>query len=144
MTTDQLWNPDQAKPLASPSENQRVYEIYQEEKLRRVGPGHPMGHGKGGTCSTCGDFRGDFARDWVQVAIKAGLRVPGEKARKPLREDETELERRVDAARTRIRHFERGDRQYDWVLIGIETTIADRNGMAYPGRAYQTQERLNI
>jgi hypothetical protein len=133
-----LWEPTRTSDRTSPGENRRVRELYLVEKARILGRVHSPGH----KCRKCGDFRGDLARDWVKVAEKAGLRVPGAEARRPLREGETEEERRVDAARTRIRQLEAGLDQMEWVLVGIEATIADRLGFAYPAGAYQTQGTL--
>jgi hypothetical protein len=138
--TVELWNPTDSRSKASPTDNQRVRLIYQEEKTTVLAGEHPVGC----KCRGCGKFRGDLARAWVAVAVTAGLKVPGAEARQPLRAGETELHRRVDAARARIRQFEAGQDQFDWVLVGIETTIADRRGLAYPPGAYQQQSRLDV
>jgi len=133
--------------MTSPTENRRVRTIYLTDKHMVLGHPDPP-HEPGCECLRCGDFRGDLARDWVDMAERAQamsdveLVVPGLKFRRPLRPGQSVRDRRVDAARTRIRHFEVGDDQLDWVLIGIETTICDRRGRPYPGAAYRAQGRL--
>lgn len=146
MTTE-LWTEPRIDVKVSRPENARVREIYLKEKARWLLDHYPVAELTGGNpagckCRRCGKFRGDLAREWVAVAEKANLYVPGTEARKPLRPGETEHDRRVDAARTRIRNFEKGTDQRGWVVTGIETTICDRRGMSYPGAAYSTQERL--
>lgn len=136
MTT--LWEPDAGSPKASRRESERVRRLYWEEKTRLLGWEHPAGH----RCEECGAFRGQLARDWVSLCYRTGYHSPGQDVRRPLREGETELERRVDAARTRLRQFEAGQAQAEWVLVGIEGTICDRRGLALPGRMYVVQGAL--
>jgi hypothetical protein len=136
MTT--LWKPLDRSPYNSDPESQRVLELYVEARIRNYGPDHVAGH----KCAHCGRWRGWFAQEWVHVARQAGLHEPGQDARTPLREGQTELDRRVDAARTRLRQFEAGQPQNAWVLCGIETTLADMVGMAYPPCAYEVQGTL--
>jgi hypothetical protein len=114
--------------------------MYLAEREHVVGSRHVIGC----KCRPCGRFRGELARDWVRVAEQQGLHQPGQDAREPLREGESEEYRRVDAARTRIRQFEAGQAQSEWVLVGLETAIADRHGMAYPAAAYVTQGTLPV
>jgi hypothetical protein len=147
----ELYEPKRENRLTSPTENRRVRQLYWHEKVRMLGGfDHPMGHGGRGTCSDCKRFRGQLAADWVDLAERAQsmtdveLVVPGLEFRRPLRPGETITERRVDAARTRIREFEAGANQGEWVLIGLETTIAERNGLAFPGGAYRSQRRLDV
>lgn len=126
--------------MASEPEYQRVLHLYVEE-LRKVTKDDVRCK-----CDACKAFRGAFARDWVRVATDAGLKVPGSELRTERRPEEdpnTWLEdRKVDGARVRLRQFVAGHRENRWVLVGIETTIADRNGRAYPPEAYTTQGRL--
>ena len=133
--SDELWQPEAGNPLASRAENERVREMLREELLRRAEAEHSH------SARPLGAARGDFAVDWVALAQKLGLKQPGD-PRTPLREGETREERRVDAARTRLRQFLAGHREQDWVLVGIEATICDRRGFALPGKAYQTQQQL--
>lgn len=142
----ELWEPDIGSVKASPTENARVRMLYLVEKIAWLGEKHPLGC----KCRRCGEFRGELARAWVATVIKnetstdVHLTMPGADARKPLREGETQLDRRVDAARTRIRQFEKGQNQFGWVTTGIETTIAERRGRSYPAGAYRSQRRLFV
>ena len=136
--TDQLWEPGGGSARASRAENHRVRGLYMAERTRVIEADHPVGC----KCRPCGRFRGQLARDWVAVAEKAHLHVPGQDQRTPLEEGETTEHRRVDAAMTRIRQFEAGEAQSAWVLVGLETTLADRHGLAYPPAAYVTQGTL--
>ena len=139
MATEELWEPDDASARHSRQRSDRVRGLYLQARQRAYGGTE---HLSGCSCRACGRFRGDLARDWVRVAEEAGLHVPGQDERTPLREGETSHGRRVDAARTRIRQFEMGQPQAEWVLCGLETTLADRAGLAYPPCAYETQGTL--
>jgi hypothetical protein len=136
-----LWRPDDLGSIrASVGENMRVRELYAAEKAKHLDPAeHPLAC----KCKACGKYRGDFARGLVQTCERNGLHVPGQDVRRPLREGQTSEMRRVDAARTNVRQFEDGTRgQPEWMLCGVEATIAERNGMALPPCAYQTQGML--
>ena len=139
MSEDHLWQPPDRGQLNSIRETRRVLELYLAARYIAIGEVHPADHKK---CDLCTKWRREFAREWVGVAHAAGLHEPGQDARTPLREGETEAYRREDAAQTRIRQFEAGQPQNEWVLCGIETTLAHRAGMAYPPCAYRTQGKL--
>jgi len=141
MPKGKVWEPDTGSILASPNDNTRVRNMYLEEKLRRVLGEHELGC----DCDECATFRGGFVTEWVMVAAKLGLTVPGTEARTPLR-DETDSwdERKVDAARSRLRQFEAGRNEFRWVLVGIECVICERLGMALPPDAYQVQGVLDV
>lgn len=132
---DRLWQPDELNLRASEPENARVRALLLEDLAARMEANPRL---------TWGQARGLFARDWVALALQLGLRPPAAQLRSPLREGETLHERRVDAARTRLRQFMEGHAELGWALVGIESVIMDRRGMALPGGAYATQQRLGV
>ncbi len=136
----ELWEPRDPGPrLANERRNGRTRELYLAHIAERAAAL------EGGTAEErYGKARGDFARDWVALAQQIGLHVPGQDRRTPLAPGQTQQERCIDAARTRQRQFTAGANISDWLLTGIEATIADRAGMALPGEAYQQQERLPV
>lgn len=142
-------------------ENARVRDLFILEKIRWMTENtddpktHPVGHGGGGdthrdSCKVCRAWRVALAEEWVAVAEKnqgssdVELLVPGcvGKHQKQQTQYVDEHARRVDAAYTRVRELEAAKLCSDWVLVGIETTIADRRGLSYPAGAYNSQHRL--
>ena len=117
--------------LASRPENDRVRELLAAE-LEHLCPGDE------------GKARGIFAKRWVALAHQLGLKSPGADQRARLRPGQTKRQREEEAARTRLRQIREGHLEFDWVLVGIEATINDRKGLALPGKAYETQERLDV
>jgi hypothetical protein len=115
------WN---APPLQSSNENTRVRELLDAHLDTRVREGLEPNRGSA---------RGAFARDWVQVCDKLGLRGPAQGR---------DLEHRIDAGRTPQRHLLAGRLMPEWVLLGIECTICERKGLALPGKAYEVQQTL--
>jgi hypothetical protein len=79
------------------------------------------------------------------LAAKLGLRFFGES--RPTARDRTSPrdaeERKIDAARTPMRHFFAGADLPDWQLLLVECVLCDIKGMALPGAAYQVQARLD-
>lgn len=134
---EQTWGVEKAA-LASVPKNDRVRAMLEEE-LEKVVPRPPGGPTK----NDWGHARGQFVRDWVALCAKLGIKGPGDERRAPLG-DFTLEERQLRAAHTRVEQFLEGHLEYDWVLVGIESTICDRRGLALPPEAYQTQEKLDV
>jgi hypothetical protein len=137
----ELYRPDEAVgSLVSGPENSRVLRLLQLELWREVrarateeDESYPEAWGKA---------RGRFAEDWVALTTKLGLKGPGDDQR--VHDPARKGDRKRDAALTHLRQFLEGRNAMEWVLTGIESTIADRHNMALPGKAYQVQERLDV
>jgi len=130
----------------SPEENERVRALLIDHLSERVLPALSTG-----LANVWGIERGKFARDWIEVAQKIGLRQPGAEFQKPLappgvgrKRDRDPYERKLEAARTELRQFLEGEQLYEWQLVGIESTICDRAGLALPAKAYETQQQLKV
>lgn len=125
--------------LASIPENTRVRELVREEIERNVAADTRDRKNKQGLA-----FR-DFAEDWIHIARKNGLRVPGAKTKQVRVNYRTDEEHRVNSAATIVRNFLRHESNLStWMLVGMETVICDRHGKAYPPGAYQVQHTLNV
>lgn len=84
-----------------------------------------------------------FGEDWIRVAREAGLPVPGSKTKIRRVNYRDDYEHHVNSAATIVRNFLRHESNLSsWMLVGMETVICDRKGMAYPPGAYQTQQRI--
>jgi hypothetical protein len=136
---DLYQRPDSGPLKANPAENARVRKLVVDE-LRAAAEADDHGV----STAAWGRARGNYARDWVALADKLGLHAPGEDQRTPLRDGETALGRRVSSAHTTLRQFLEGANQLEWALAGIEAVYCDRRGLALPGKAYQTQGRLDV
>lgn len=134
MADRELWKPDPGSPLVSVRRNEEVRAWYLKHLAERA-------EQAGGGPDAFGHERKEFARAWVRLASELGLKKPGEDRRTPLA-GEDPLERQYDAAHTRLRQFQEGHNEFNWVLAGIESVLCDRAGLALPGDAYNTQQRL--
>lgn len=129
---------------ASPRENERVRTLLEGELTRWVNQEEARVGEHQSREDMFGHARKQLARDWVELSKRLGLKVPGVPARAPLAPGESAVEKQVDAAHTRIRQFQAGRNEQDWVLVGIESVVCDRRGLALPSKAYQTQRALPI
>ncbi len=143
MPDKQLYKtPRPHKALASIPENERVRALYLAElevAARYIG----LEQGPVAPPEWAYErARSDFAREWVELGRKLGLRTPGEAQRARAKPGANISKRHADAAATRLRNFQEGEDLYDWMLVGIESVVRDRHGYALPPGAYQTQGRL--
>ena len=121
-----------ARPTTAIREPARTRAV-RDRPQARIRSGHPAGH----ECTRCGKRRGDPPRR-IDVAHEAGIHEPGGDARLDCA-PETEHERRVDAARARIR-------RPGWApRTRFGSSAASRRprwptgpGWPYPPCAYQT------
>lgn len=91
-----------------------------------------------------GRARGLFAVHWVLLAQRLGIKVPGDPRKRTHRAGITPQRLREDAAKTNLRQFLEGKDLAEWALVGIEATVADRQGKQLPAGAYQDQGRLRL
>lgn len=139
MSTEQLWHPDWGATLNSPEESARVRALFLAEKDKAV-----VGHPPACKCPSCGRFREEFAHELVRVCEANAMHVPGQDVRVRDSKYASRHARRVDATRSRLRQLEAGRAEVGWVLCAVETTICERNGMAYPPCAYEVQQTLEV